>query len=159
VICLDRGRLQPMCGIENPTALTINLALVDCPLCHLMFERVPVVPGEELPLRHATPYGVDPTLHYAGPFIADGLTTMPEFAHEHRRRPTRRVRLAIGVLIGVVLALLLLAGMASVAGADDGDLPGTPAPDGTSNVQEPTQPTPSVAPFIPPPRPPSGDDD
>ena len=159
MIHLDGGRLQPMCGVENPTALTINLSMADCPLCHLMIDRVPVVPGEELPLRHPTPpYGVNPALHYAGPFVADGLTSMPEFAREHRR-PTRRVRLAIGLLIGVVLALLLLAGMASVAGADDGDLPGTPAPDGTSNVQEPTQPTPSVAPFIPPPRPPAGDDD
>lgn len=157
MICLDRGGLEPMCGIEPATQVTINLALVDCPLCHLMIERVPVVPGEELPLRRSVPHGVDPTLHYAGPFPVDGIRAMPEFAAEHRRpaRPTRRVRVMIGVLIGVVLGALLLAG---IAAADDGDLPPAPAPGTTAAPQEPTQPTPSAVPFIPPPGPPSGDD-
>lgn len=121
--------------------------LPGCPLCAI--DRVPVVPGKELPLRRShPPYGVDPAAHYAGPIPADSVRTMPEFIAEHRAPATHPI--ARLLLIAVAVVVLIVA-TAVVALAD----PVTTPP---GDPQEPPRPAMSPAVTLPPQGPPSNDD-
>jgi len=133
------------CGYEGEVASTTDITMVNCPLCHMMVERVPVIPGQESTMRRSTPPAyLNPGAHYAGPFIRDGVRTAPEFAREadhRRRRVSARVKALIGVLVGLMLAAVMLAAVAGRAGAEDPDPSvGTPSPAGPPPVRTPPAP-------------------
>jgi hypothetical protein len=147
---LDNGRVLPTCGFEtglDVMLLAPKLSQVNCPLCHLMIDRVPVVPGKEITLRRShPPYGVDPAAHYSGPF-GDGVTSMPEFAHEHRARgrlaawnPLARVLLIIALTVALIVTTAVIA-LADVPPTGDSQDP--PRPEMSPAVTNPPQPPPA----------------
>jgi hypothetical protein len=148
LIHIDRGFMESACGVETTGAwLSKQPAAANCPLCHLMNDRVPVVPGKEITLRRSTPpHGVRPDAHYAGPF-GEGVTTMPEFVSEHRAAATHPI---VRLLIVAALVVAALVATAVIAFAD----PVTPG----GEPKEPSHPEPSPVVTVAPPGPPANDD-
>lgn len=117
------------CGGTGPWARDITL--VDCPLCHLTLEHVPVVPGKDHTMRPARPAYIHPGSRYVPLELA---TTS---SHRAARTPRRGIKALIGVAAGVALSATALAVL-----ADDPEPQDQPRPTLSSSVPQPAPPPP-----------------